>query len=167
MVFGRWSRRAAADEEGHALLDAVRAELNEADASTQAIVTAIAGLLGGVAYADRDYAAAEETRVREALGRVHGVTPDGADAILAVMREHILDIATVQSPRYCRTLREEADRDLRLEILDLLVDLAAADGSISHDEVTLLRNTAQALGLDQADYNAAQSRHRDKLSFIG
>jgi uncharacterized tellurite resistance protein B-like protein len=166
MVFGRWSRRAAADVEGHALFDAVRAELPEVDLETAKIVTAVAGLLGGVAYADRQYSAPEEGRVRENLARVHGMTARGVDAIVKVLREHLLDIATVQAPRYCRVLREEADRDTRLEVLEMLADIAAADGEIKHEEVTLLRNTTQALGLDQADYNAVQGKHRDKLSLL-
>jgi uncharacterized tellurite resistance protein B-like protein len=166
MVFGRWSKRAAADAEGHALENAVRAELKDADDPTVRIVTAVAGLLGGVAYADRDYSAAEEDRVRHALSHVHGLSARGVDMILQVLREHILDIATVQSPRFCRVLREEGDRDLRLDVLDMLVDIAAADGKISHEETTLLRNTTRSLGLDQADYNAAQAKHRDKLGIL-
>jgi hypothetical protein len=48
----------------------------------------------------------------------------------------------------------------------MLLDLAAADGTISHDEVVLLRNTTQALGLAQGDYNSLQSRHRGRLSAL-
>jgi hypothetical protein len=32
--------------------------------------------------------------------------------------------------------------------------------------VQLLRNTANALGLDQADYNTVQAKHRDKISVL-
>jgi uncharacterized tellurite resistance protein B-like protein len=167
MVFGRWSKRAADDVEAHDLHAAVREALPQADAPTHSIVTAIAGLLGGVAYADREYSPQEEDRVRSALGRVHGLVGVAVEAILSVLREHIVEVATVQSPRYCRSLVEEGDRDLRLEVLDILVDLAAADGQISHEETTLLRNTTRALGLEQDDYNAIQAKHRDKLSVLG
>jgi uncharacterized tellurite resistance protein B-like protein len=165
-MFGRWSRRAADDPEGHALYEAVRGELSGADAETVRIVTAVAGLLGGVAYADREYSSTEEHTVRRELERVHGLSPVGIDAIVTAVREHIVDISTVQSTRYSRTLRELGDRDLRVEVLEMLVEVAAADGALSNEEVTLLRNTAQALGLDQADYNAAQAKHRDKLQSL-
>jgi uncharacterized tellurite resistance protein B-like protein len=164
VVFGRWSKAAAADADGHALSQAVRSSLPDADDETVKIVTAVAGLLGGVAYADRDYTEAEARELEDGLSRIHGLVPAGVRAVMHAVTDHMLDIATVQAPRYCRVLREHADRDLRLEVLDMLVSIAAADGVISHDEVTLLRNTTTALGLTQADYNDAQSAHRDKLS---
>jgi uncharacterized tellurite resistance protein B-like protein len=166
-MFGRWSKRAADDPEGHALASAVREHLPDADEDTRAIVTALAGLLGGVAYADRDYGTGEENFVRAQLERVQGLSSRGIGAILAALRDHIVDIATTQAPRYSRTLRELADRELRLQVLDMLVELAAADERISHDEVVLLRTTATSLGLDQSDYNAVQAKHRDKLGVLG
>jgi uncharacterized tellurite resistance protein B-like protein len=165
-MFGRWSSKTAEDPEGHALGEAVARELGGMDPDTRRIVTAIAGLLGGVAYADRDYSAPEEAVVRSALGQVRGLTPSGISAILDVLRRDIVHIATVQAPRYCRTLLELGDRELRLQVLDMLLDLAAADGTLSHDEAVLLRNTTQSLGLAQSDYNHLQSRHRDKLSVL-
>lgn len=166
-MFGRWSKRATEDPEGHALARAVRQHLPDADDETRAIVTAVAGLLGGVAYADREYASGEESFVRSQLERVQHLSPAGIDAVLATLRDHIVDVATTQAPRYSRTLRELADRDLRLQVLDMLIDLAAADDTISQDEVVLLRTTAKALGLDQGDYNALQAKHRDKLGVLG
>jgi uncharacterized tellurite resistance protein B-like protein len=165
-MFGRWSKGAADDSNGDALGKAVSAELGAADADTKRIVTAIAGLLGGVAYADRDYSEKEEAHVRAALERVHGMTPTGVDAVLRVLRTDIVAITTVQAPRYCRALVELADVDLRHQVLAMLVDLAAADGHISHDEVSLLRNTTTALGLLQDDYNALQAPHRDKIGAL-
>lgn len=165
-MFGRWSKKAADDTEGDALFAAVRGELGQADGETRRIVTAIAGLLGGVAYADRDYTAAEESHVRAALTRVQGMTESGVEAVLRVLRDHIVTITTVQSPRYCRALVELADEELRHQVLAMLVELAAADGHLSHDEVTLLRNTTTALGLAQAHYNELQAPHRDKIGAL-
>jgi uncharacterized tellurite resistance protein B-like protein len=144
----------------------VRAHLRGADDDSVRIVTAIAGLLATVAYADREWSDKEEQRLRAELGRVNGLEADGVAAIQSALRENVVEISTTQTPHYTRDLRALADRDLRLEVLDVLVDLAAADGSISFDEVTVLRNTATALGLTQDDYNAIQDRYRDKLSFL-
>lgn len=166
MPFGRWSKKAELDPEAHALSDAVRLHMPGVDDDTHRIVTAVAGLLGGVAYADREYAEREEGRVRAELGRIGALSHEGAEAIILALREHIVEIATVQAPRYARALRELADRDLRLQVLEMLLELAAADDVISHQEVQLLRNTANALGLDQADYNAVQAKHRDKISLL-
>jgi uncharacterized tellurite resistance protein B-like protein len=163
VVFRRPSKPNPESQEQRALLELIRAHMPGADDESVRIVTAIAGLLAGVAYADRALSAAEEGRIRVELGRVHWLDGSGIESICTALREHAVHHATTLGPRYTRELRELADRELRLEVLDLLIDLAAADGRISHDEVNVLRRTAGALGLSQADYNAAQARHRDKL----
>ena len=69
-----------------------------------------------------------------------------------------------RSHHYSVYVVELADRELRLEILQLLVDVAAADGTIRQSETNLVRGLAVALVLDQDDYNAAQAKHRDRLA---
>ena len=168
-MFGEWLKSlgtAPSVEGADEILAAVRAHLPPTDEDTVRVVTCIAGLLGTIAYADRDYSAVEEERVRAELGRIQGMPEAGIDAIADALRRNIVEVSTVQAQRYCRALRELADRELRFELLQVLVDVAAADGVISHDEVTVLRQTTTALGLDQADYNAAQERHRDKLGVL-
>lgn len=141
-------------------------ELRDADAETVSVVTSMAGLLGAVAYADRHYSAEEEARVRAELARVQGMTPAGIDAICKVLRENIVEISTVQIPRYTRALVELADTELRREVLSALLDLAAADASISLAETNLLRQITTSLGLSQQDYVELQARHRDLLEAL-
>jgi uncharacterized tellurite resistance protein B-like protein len=168
-MFGRWLKGAAEakpPEGAEHLKDVVAQQLPGADAESVLVVTAIAGLLGTVAYADRSYSGAEEQRVRQELERVHGMTSAGIDAICVALRAHIVEVSTVQAPRYSRLLVELADRELRVEVLEVLVDLAAADGEISVAEVNLLRQITTALGLSQADYNAAQQKYRERLTVL-
>lgn len=163
-MFGRHSRTNPERlDTGAELLEAVRTSLRGADEETARIVTAIAGLMAGIAYADRDWSETEESRVRAGLERINGLDAYGAAAISAVLHRNVVEISTTQAQRFTRELRELADRDLRFEVLEMLVDLAAADGSISYEEIAVLRNTTAALGLTQDDYNAVQSRYRDKL----
>ena len=168
-MFGRWFKRIGSDgesDEARPLLKAVKQQLPDVDQETVTVVSAVSGLLGAVAYADRDFSDDEVQQVRQELRRIHGMTSQGCEAIVSVLRKHIVEISTVQAPRYCRDLMELADRELRVEILQVLVDLAASDGEISLVEVNLLRQTTTALGLTQDDYNAAQRHHRDKLNSL-
>ncbi len=168
-MFGRWLKSAAEVpvEPGEAeLLRVVREQLRDADDESVRVVAAIAGLLALVAYADRDWSDDEERSVRAELARVHGMTRAGVDAICDVLQRHVLELATVQAPRLTRELRELADDELRRDVLEVLVDVAAADGVITHAEVNVLRQLTTSLGLDQADYNAIQAKHRDKLSVL-
>jgi uncharacterized tellurite resistance protein B-like protein len=157
---------AAAPLEGTALHGVVRAHLTGGDDEAARIVAAIAGLLGTVAYADRHYAPEEEQHIREELGRVQGLAAAGIEAICGVLREHIVDISTIEAPVYARELLELADRDLRLQVLGALVDLAAADNELTNAETNVLRLTATALGLTQDDYNDCQARHKEKLKVL-
>jgi uncharacterized tellurite resistance protein B-like protein len=144
----------------------VAQHLPKADRATVAIVAAIAGLLATVAYADRRVTAEEERKLEAELGRLQGLPPAGVRAIHEALRDHIVELSSSGVPRYARALREHGDRDLRLQVLELLMDVAAADGAVSLPEVNVLRQLAHSLGLTQDDYNAAQARHRDKLSFL-
>jgi uncharacterized tellurite resistance protein B-like protein len=168
-MFGRWLRGEGATEAvsgADALHASIARELPGADPETVTVVTSMAGLLGAVAYADRNYSVEEEARVRQELARVQGMTAAGIDAICKVLREHIVEISTVQIPRYARALVELADPELRREVLSALIDLAAADSSISVVETNLLRQITKSLGLSQQDYVELQARHRDLLDSL-
>ena len=145
---------------------AVQQELGDADPETLAIVTAIAGLLGSVAYADREITDDERGVLIAELSRVQGLDERGAQAILRTLTRHIVAVSTLQRPRFTRALLELGDRDLRYQVLGLLIDVAAADGTIGLEEVNMLRSITTALGLTQHDYNELQARHRERLGSL-
>jgi uncharacterized tellurite resistance protein B-like protein len=144
----------------------VESHLPDADDETRALVVAVAGLLASIAYADRDYPESEQAHAREALGRVHGLSEAGVDTICDALREHVREIAGSNPHQHTRTLRDLGELELRRDVLDALVDLAAADGELSMSETDLLRRTASAMGLTPDDYVAAQARHRERLSVL-
>jgi uncharacterized tellurite resistance protein B-like protein len=168
-MFGRWLnpiQRSEGPVGSEAIVDSVRRHLPEADDDTVRVVAAFGGLLAAVAYADRHYSDEEEALVRQVIARVHGMTSAGVDAICSSMRARVVEASTVGIPRFTRDLRELGDTELRREVLEALVDLAAADGKVTMNETNLLRQITTALGLSQGDYNDAQSRHRERLSIL-
>ena len=161
-----WKRSSSEPEAAEVsaqLLATVRAQLQEPDPDTVRVVAAISGLLACVAYSDRQFHDAERVHLREVLGRVHEMSAQGADAICALLEKHVTELTMVNPQAYTRTLRELTDRAMRLEVLDVLLDLGASDGQLSFEETQLLRRLTGALGLEQQDYNAAQARHRERL----
>ncbi|HKO50165.1 MAG TPA: TerB family tellurite resistance protein, partial [Polyangiaceae bacterium] len=92
-----------------------------------------------------------------------GMTLSGVDAICKTLREHIVEISSVETPRFARALLELADTDLRREVLGTLVELAAADESITLAETNMLRQLTKSLGLSPQDYLELQERHRQHL----
>jgi uncharacterized tellurite resistance protein B-like protein len=168
MIFKR--RREKSNREpagGRERLDAlVREHLPDAAEEDVRLLVAVTGLLASVAYADRDYSEDEREHVRESLERVHGLSPEGVQAICIALDTHILELAAVNTQAFTRDLRELADLEVRREVLEVLVDLAAADGEVSMAETEVLRRTTTAMGLTQDDYNNAQARHRERLSVL-
>lgn len=163
-MFWRRDSEANAPELSEQLLAIVGAQLPEADPATVRIVAAISGLLACVAFSDRELHDAERKHLREVLGRVHGMRAEGAEAICGLLERHLTQFTVVNPHSYTRGLRELADREMRLEVLDVLVDIGAADGELSFQETQMLRRLTGALGLDQSDYNTTQARHRDRLT---
>lgn len=153
-------------EQDSALAGVIAETLPDAAPDTRAVVAAIAGLLGCVAYADREFSARERAAVRRLLASVHGVDGAGADRIIDALASNIVEVSTLESTRYCRTLMMHGERDLRVDVLDMLLEVAAADREVTHDEVVVLRTLTKALGLDQEDYNRLQTRHQALLTTL-
>ena len=148
------------------LAQIVEQYLSDADEATQRIVTAVAGLLAKIAYADGHYSTQEEAAIQKELSRVHGLSQAGVDAICGLLADNISHVALLGDHDWTRDLRELAERELRLEVLEVLVEMAVADHVLKHEEQTQLRRIAKALSLTQDDYNAIQAKHREKLSTL-
>ena len=148
------------------LAEIVEQYLTDADDATRRIVTAVAGLLAKVAYADGHYSVQEEASIQRELGRVHGLSQAGVDAICGLLADQISHVALLGDHDWTRDLRDLAERQLRLEVLEVLVEMAVADQVLKHEEQVQLRRIAKALSLTQDDYNAIQAKHRDKLSTL-
>jgi uncharacterized tellurite resistance protein B-like protein len=148
------------------LTRAVAEQLPDADEDTRTLVVSVCGLIAAVVFVDRQYKDAEEAHVRRVLSSIGGLTSAGVDAICHVLRTHITDLATLNPQQHTRALRDDTDVEFRREILDILVDLAAADDALTLIETDLLRRTTTALGLEQDDYVHAQARHRDKVKLL-
>lgn len=162
-------RNKARDVPKHArerLAQLVDEHLPEADEPTRRIVTAVAGLLARVAYADGEYAPEEQAALRRELGRVHGLEAHGVHAISELVKDEIAQVALLGDHDWTRDLKEHASRELRIEVLEVLLEMAAADHVLTHAETVQLRRITKALGLTQREYNELQAKHRDKLSVL-
>jgi uncharacterized tellurite resistance protein B-like protein len=143
----------------------VRDALGETDETAVKVVTAIAGLLAAIAYADRTISLEEKAHLREQLERLHDFPKAHVEAIAEVLGQQALRLSTSFVPRFARVLREELPEEGRWEVLDALIAMAAADGVITHVEVASLRNMSTALGLSQEHYNTLQEKYRTKLAW--
>jgi uncharacterized tellurite resistance protein B-like protein len=163
-IFGAPQEQAltASDE----LLALVARFVPGADAQTASAVGAVAGLCATVAHADRSYNEAERAHLREVISRMHELSAGAVEAICALLDTNGAELAHQPLQTYTRVLYENLEREARLEILDALLDLAAADEVLDMDETNLLRRIARSLGLSDEEYVASQARHRAHLTVL-
>lgn len=157
------SRTPRASEELQAL---VARSMPKADAHEAAVVGALAGLMATVAHADRKYTEAEREAVSSAFAKIGSLASEALGAIEELFAERLTDLAHEPLQTYTRVLYEGMTREARLEVLEALMDLAAADELLDMHETNLLRRIARGLGLSDQEYVASQERHRARLSVL-
>jgi uncharacterized tellurite resistance protein B-like protein len=148
------------------LLALVKRSMPSADADSAAIVGAMAGLLATVAHADRVYTDQERAHVKKALERMHGLSEQAVLAVGTLLDTRLAELAHESLQTYTRVLYERLEREARFEVLEVLMDLAAADEVLTMDETALLRRVARGLGLSDQEYLVSQERHRQRLSVL-
>ncbi len=148
------------------LIALVARSLPQTNAHEAAIVAALAGLMATVAHADRQYTEAEREAVGSAFAKIHALPADALGAIEELFAERLTDLAHEPLQTYTRVLYEGLAREGRLEVLEALMDLAAADEILDMNETNLLRRIARGLGLSDHEYLASQARHRERLSVL-
>jgi uncharacterized tellurite resistance protein B-like protein len=130
------------------------------------LIAGLAGLLGAVADADSDVTAAEQERIRSVLAERLGLDDLVCTAILGLIRDHRVQLFSLEGHIYARLINDVASRDQKLELLRLLFDLAAVDLSINAEEDHEIWLLADALKLSQRDLVDVRrefSRYRDVL----
>jgi uncharacterized tellurite resistance protein B-like protein len=151
---------AAVPADVNALSAIVLHQLPGADELTLRLVTATVGLLAGVAYADRDYSAAEQEMVRDKLLGIDAFARKDAAAICKVLADHAsVEVAGRDPDVWTRELNAVTDKWQRRQVLDVLVDVAAADGVLTNDEDTFLARVSGVMELGAGDYAESLGRH--------
>jgi hypothetical protein len=136
---------------GTALEQTIKRHLRDVDDDGLHGVAAVAGLVMRVAMEDDEFAAEEENLVRGKLLEIGSLGEAGARAVLDVMRTHAKTIAEVEAADYARWLADKRDRDFRLAVLQLLVDVAQAHEGIAARELDALGRVALEMKLEADD----------------
>jgi uncharacterized tellurite resistance protein B-like protein len=139
---------------GTALEQTLRTHLRDVDEDALHGVVAVAGLVVKIAMEDGNLAPDEEAFIRTQLATVGSLGAAGVDAIVATMRAHASEIASVESFDYARWLATKRDREFRLAVLKLLVGVAQSHEGISREELDGLGRIAVDLGLTSDDLTA-------------
>ncbi len=129
-------------------------------------VAAFAMTLARAARADLEVLERESKAMVDALERTTDLPHDDAELVaeMALYRNQLLGVS--EDYLATRAFRDVSSRDERLQMLDALFAICAADDSITLVEEEEVRQIADELGLEHAEFVAARSRYRDQREVL-
>jgi uncharacterized tellurite resistance protein B-like protein len=117
---------------------------------------ALGALLVRIARSDGDYALAEVTQIDQTLAARYGLTPAQASALRRDCET--LEAEAPDTVRFTRAIKDAVDYDNRLGVVEALWRIVMADGQRDDAENSMMRMTANLLGVSDQDSHAARLR---------
>ena len=137
----------------------IAAKLEALDADRAHYVAAFAYVLGRVAHADLDISE-EESRAMEHLVQRHGgLAPDLALLVVEIAKSQNRLFGGTENFLVTREFANLATPEKKLELLDCLFAVSAADDSISAVEEEQVRGIATEIGLSHRQYIEVRARY--------
>jgi uncharacterized tellurite resistance protein B-like protein len=120
----------------------------------------LGGLMGIVARADDDVGEAEMEEVRRHIQFRGKFDREALDILMTIIEEE--SVRGLDRARLIAEYTANAGFDERIELLDLLFAVAAADGNLKHAELEELRAISAAMHLSHRQYIDAKLRANQK-----
>ncbi|BBK29983.1 putative tellurite resistance protein B-like protein [Stella humosa] len=117
---------------------------------------AVAALLIEAARMDDGFDAAEQQAIRDVLARRFGLAPTETDRLLTAAEE--AQDRSVGMYRHIRRVTDDYDADQRIELIEMLWEVAYADGRLDPQEDALVRRIAGLVHVSDQDRGAARKR---------
>ncbi len=121
---------------------------------------ALAALLVRVARADDDYSDQEASQIDKVLAKRHGLSEVEATALRS--QAESLEAEAPDTVRFTRAIKDAVAYEDRISVIEAMWHIVLADGVRDHEENTLMRLTANLLGVNDRDSNLARMRVQDR-----
>lgn len=129
-------------------------------------VAIFAYILSRVARADLVISDAESRAMEAMVVREGGLPPEQAILVVQMAKTQAILFGGTENYLVTREFNRLATRDEKLSLLRCLFAVSASDDSISVMEDNEIRRIADELRLTHADFIAARSEFRDRLSVL-
>jgi len=144
----------------------ITAALDEMDPDRAKYIAAFAFILSRVARADLTITP-EETRAMERIVAERGNMPeDQAIIVVQIAKSQNILFGSTENYLVTREFNKMATQGQKLELLECLFAVSAADDSVSTLEDNEVRQIADELRLEHREFIAARSNFREYLAFL-
>ena len=147
------------------LADRVRGRVHGLTEERCELVTAFAGLLVRVAYADDDVSEAERAVVRDVIA-ARGLSPEESTAVTDLVVEQASGLAGIDYAALTRVFNELGTQADKERLIECLYAIATADDTVSVVEDEEIRKVSQALLLGHGTFISIRSRYKEQLEVI-
>jgi uncharacterized tellurite resistance protein B-like protein len=123
---------------------------------------AVAALLIEAARMDEHFDAAERSTIERLLGERFDLTPEAVSKLVEAAEHTVRD--TAQYFPFTREISKRLSMEQRVGIIEMLWEVAYADGVLDPHEDMLLRQIAGLIHVPDRDRGLARQRAREKLA---
>lgn len=127
-------------------------------------VAAFAFMLSRVAHADLDISDEETRAMEQIVVEPGGLPEEQATLVVQMAKTQNLLFGGTENYLVAKEFNRIATREQKLSLLHCLFAVGAADDSISATENNVVRQIAEELNLEHADFIAVRSRFREHLA---
>jgi uncharacterized tellurite resistance protein B-like protein len=139
---------------------AAPADGSKADKEIKALQEAVAALLVQAAYLDGTFGEAERACIESLLADRFSLSTEVLAALMQTAERQGAE--AVDNYEFTRTISQQFDHEARVGIVEMLWDVAYADGSVHPYEANLLRRVAGLLYVTDQESGAARKRVVDR-----
>ena len=144
----------------------IAAELDHMDEDRARYLAAFAYILGRVAHADSRFSDIETEKMQEILHGLGHLTEAQAVLVVEIAKSQVRLFGSTENFLVVRRFKDMATPEQRVELLDCIFAVSAADDSITVLEEGQAGQIAKELGLSHDDFVAARVTYQQHLETL-
>jgi uncharacterized tellurite resistance protein B-like protein len=144
----------------------IAAQLERLEPDDAKFLASFAYVLARVASADLKITEEETAEMERLVTLLASLSEGEAALVVQIAKTQSNVLGDTENYVVTREFRRIASREQRVHLLQCLYAVAAADGTISGGETSVIASIAEELGFTRAEANALRAEYRDKLSVL-
>lgn len=142
----------------------IAAQLERLEPEDAKFLASFAYVLARVASADLEISEEETAEMERLVTLLASLSAGEAALVVQIAKTQSHVLGDTENYVVTREFRRIATREQRVHLLQCLYAVAAADGTISGGETSVIASIAEELGFTRAEANALRSRYREQLA---